>query len=162
MAAHSQGSEAYDLSLFEPKKAEIVKLKPNKKLQKQQKRRARVQTVINTAVTMLTAGIVVAVLGLMIASRVQLTEMNSQISQKQSQLNELIGETKRLESELAARTSPQMVEQYAKEQGMQKNEPGQIGYITVNDGGGTASAAVEEPGFWQSIWNAITGFFTGK
>lgn len=123
MAAHSQGSEAYDLSLFEPKKAEIVKLKPNKKLQKQQKRRARVQTVINTAVTMLTAGIVVAVLGLMIASRVQLTEMNSQISQKQSQLNELIGETKRLESELAARTSPQWWNSMPRSRGCRKTSP---------------------------------------
>ncbi len=161
MAMHAQGSEAYDLSLFEPKKAEIVKLKPNKKLQKQQQRRARAQAVINTAVTLLTAGIVVAVLGLMIASRVQLTEMNSDISRKQAQLNELIGETKRLEGELASKTSPQMVEQYAQEQGMQKTEAGQIGYITVDDGGGTVSATADEPSFWQSVWNAITGFFTG-
>ena len=162
MATRPQGSEAYDLSLFEPKKAEIVKLKPNKKQQKQQRHRARIQAALNTAVTVFTAGIVVAVLGLMIASRVQLTEMNSEISQKQSQLNELIGETKRLESELASRTSPQMVEQYAEEQGMQKTEAGQIGYITVNDGGGNAVAEVEEPGFWQSVWNALVGFFKGN
>ena len=34
MAVHSHGSEAYDLSLFEPKKAKIVSLPENKKVQK--------------------------------------------------------------------------------------------------------------------------------
>lgn len=31
MATPTRGSEAYDLSLFEPKQAKIVPLKPNKK-----------------------------------------------------------------------------------------------------------------------------------
>ena len=44
MAGQSNRSEAYDLALFEPKQAKIVELTPNKKLQKAERRRTRVQS----------------------------------------------------------------------------------------------------------------------
>ena len=93
---------------------------------KEARRRARVQSFLNTALTLLTAAAVVAVVGLLISSRVRLTELNSEKSRKEAELNQVISETKRLESELAARTSAKSVEEYAKANGMQKMEPGQI------------------------------------
>ena len=92
----------------------------------------------------------VAVVGLLISSRVRLTELNSEKSRKEAELNQVISETKRLESELAARTSAKSVEEYAKANGMQKMEPGQIAYITVEDAGADAGEDGTEPGFW---WN---------
>ena len=47
------GSEAYDLSLFEPREPKLVALKPNKKAVKEARRRARVQSFLNTALTLL-------------------------------------------------------------------------------------------------------------
>ena len=101
----------------------------------------------------------VAVVGLLISSRVRLTELNSEKSRKEAELNQVISETKRLESELAARTSAKSVEEYAKANGMQKMEPGQIAYITVEDAGADAGEDGTEPGFWESVWDAIAGFF---
>ena len=155
------GSEAYDLSLFEPQEPKLVALKPNKKAVKEARRRARVQSFLNTALTLLTAAAVVAVVGLLISSRVRLTELNSEKSRKEAELNQVISETKRLESELAARTSAKSVEEYAKANGMQKMEPGQIAYITVEDAGADAGEDGTEPGFWESVWDAIAGFFGG-
>ncbi len=76
------GSEAYDLSLFEPREPKLVALKPNKKAVKEARRRARVQSFLNTALTLLTAAAVVAVVGLLISSRVRLTELNSEKSRR--------------------------------------------------------------------------------
>ena len=155
------GSEAYDLSLFEPREPKLVALKPNKKAVKEAKRRARIQSFLNTTLTLLTGAVVVAVVGLLISSRVRLTELNSEKSRKEAELNQLINETKRLESELAARTSAQSVEEYAKANGMQKMEPGQVAYITVEDAGGAAGGDEADPGFWESVWDTIAGFFGG-
>ncbi len=160
--ANLNGSEAYDLSLFEPREPKLVALKPNKKAIKEAKRRTRIQSFLNTTLTLLSAAAVVAVVGLMIASRIRLTEMNSEISRKQAELNQVISETKRLESELASRTSAQSVEAYAKENGMQKMEPGQVAYITVEPmDTESGENSQEETGFWESVWNTIVGFFSG-
>ena len=80
MAVRPHGSEAYDLSLFEPKEDKIIELKPNKKLEKVQKRRVKLQSMLNTALTLFVAAILVTVIGSMITTRVQLTEQNKVIS----------------------------------------------------------------------------------
>ena len=54
------------------------------------------------------------------------------------------------------------MEAYAKENGMQKMEPGQVAYITVEIPDNQAGEnGREETGFWESIWNTIVGFFSG-
>lgn len=115
MATPTRGSEAYDLSLFEPKQAKIVPLKPNKKQAKAQQRRSRIQSLLNTAVTLALAGLVITSLGMMVAGRVRITEMDAQITTQQEQLSNLQSEHVRLTSELAAKTSAQSVEDYATE-----------------------------------------------
>ena len=98
----------------------------------------------------------------MITSRVQLTEMNAQLQRDQAELQALKSEYASMSSELAQSTSNQSVEDYAENVlGMQKMEPYQIQYITV-DGATQAAALNEEPeGFWASLWQSITDFFTG-
>lgn len=151
------GSHAYDLSLFEPKKAKVTSIRPNKKQEKANRRRARLQSFLNTAAVMLTAAVVVAALGMLIVSRVRLTEMNSTIAGLQKELAILESETKSLTHTLAAQTSTQSVEEYARSHGMQKVESYQIEYFTV--GGEKAEEEAAEPDFWQSLWDRITHFF---
>ena len=81
MAGQSNRSEAYDLALFEPKQAKIVELTPNKKLQKAERRRTRVQSVLNTMGVLLVSTVIIGVVSMMITSRVQLTEMNRTINE---------------------------------------------------------------------------------
>ena len=96
MATPTRGSEAYDLSLFEPKQAKIVPLKPNKKQAKAQQRRSRIQSLLNTAVTLALAGLVITSLGMMVAGRVRITEMDAQITTQQEQLSNLQSEHVRI------------------------------------------------------------------
>lgn len=99
--AVNRGTEAYDLSLFEPKPAKIVELKPNKKLLKAQKKKAKIQAFLNTVATLCVAAITISVLGLMIASRVRMTELDSVINQREQRIVELQSEKTRLTDELA-------------------------------------------------------------
>ncbi len=147
-------SEAYDLSLFEPKSAKITPL-PGKKATKAERRQEKLQKLLNTAATTLVACCVVLILALMISSQVQLTEMNSAISQTETRLNEAIGEVKRLESELASQTSAQSVEEYAESVGLRQMESGQIDYITVTP---AQPAETENTSFWGSLWETLTGW----
>ena len=148
MAAY--GSEAYDLSMYEPK-AKLRAL-PGKKASKAEKRRARVQKMLNTFATTAVAGVVLLVIATMISSQVRLTEMNSAISQAEVAYNEAVGETKRLESELAAQTSAQSVEEYAQSVGLRQAESGQIDYITVTP---VTPQAEESTGLWDTIVGAL-------
>ena len=145
------GSEAYDLSLFEPKKAKITPLH-GKKATKAEKKRARIQKLLNTVVTALVSCGVLLVITLMITSQVQLTEMNNAITRKESELSEMLGEIKRLEGELAAQTSAQSIEEYAESVGLRQTESGQIDYISVT----VPDVEKEpEPNFWATVWGAI-------
>lgn len=151
------GSEAYDLSLFEPKSAKITPL-PNKKATKAERRRVKLQKIINGAATVLVTCCVVFVLAAMITSQVKLTETNNEISLAGAQDSELAGEIKRLEGELAAKTSAESVAEYAEKNGFEAIQSGQIDYFTVNPATLPSAEPVEEPGFWASVWEFLTGW----
>lgn len=161
MATSPRGSEAYDLSLFEPKQAKIVPLRPNKKQVRAKQRHSRIQSLLNTVVTLALAGVVITSLGMMVAGRVRITEMDAEISAQQEQLSNLQSEHVRLTSELAAKTSAQSVEDYATGTlGMQKIDPGQIEYITVQAGDEVEVGEAANQGILASIGAAISNFFT--
>ncbi len=148
------GNEAYDLSMYEPRAR--LRALPNKKASKAEKRRAKLQKLINSAAVVAVAGLILFVIGFMIAGQVKLTELNSEYSQAEKALNEAISEGKRLESELAAQTSAQSVEEYAESVGLRPVESGQIDYITVTP---IAPDEPEETGsVWATIWNFLTGW----
>lgn len=159
MQTPTHGSEAYDLSLFEERPARLKAVKPTKKAVKEQRRRQRIQSVINTAVTMLVLTAVCAVVGLMIFDRVKITEINDQIIQKQEELDILESETIRLSNELASQTSAEQVDAYAAANGMQKIDSYQLQYITVDAGDKLTVADDGEQGFFETIAAGISDFF---
>lgn len=159
MAGNANRSEAYDLSLFEPRQAKLVALTPNKKLQKMERRRARVQAVLNAVFTTLAAGAIVTVLTLLVTTQVQLTEINSSINTQQSRLDELKSEQTRLEAELAQKLSAQSVDEYAQQKGMTAVEGSQIHYITRDN------TVEEEPAegpanWWEALLDSLSNFFS--
>jgi cell division protein FtsL len=160
MTTPTRGSEAYDLSLFEERPARSLRVvKPSRKALKEQRRRQRVQTVLNTAATLLVVTAICAVVGLMIFNRVRITEINDQIIQKQEELGILESETIRLSNELAAQTSAAEVDTYAAQNGMQKIEAYQLRYITVEAGDKPEVADNGEAGMFESIAAGVTDFF---
>ncbi|MGI6264177.1 MAG: cell division protein FtsL [Acutalibacteraceae bacterium] len=163
MAANQYGTEAYELSLFEPRKAKIVELKtkkPNKKQIKAAKRRARLQKILNVTVIAAVAAVVIGFVGISLTSRVQLNEMNAIITARNEELQTLKDEYERLKTELASKTSAQAVSEYAvNELGMQKIEPHQIQYITVEDGDSVEIANEDDQNVLQKIGAAISDFF---
>ena len=160
MTANHYGTEAYEMSLFEPKQAEIVELKPNKKQLKAQRRRAKIQKILNIVVAAVVSAVVIGVVGVTLTSRAQLNEMNSVINEKQEELKTLQEEYKRLKSDLDQKTSAQAVEDYAENVlGMQKIESNQIQYITVEDSDKVEVNETEDTGVLQKIGGAISDFF---
>lgn len=159
MATTPRGSEAYDLSLFESRKSNIVALKPNKKQQKEQRRRARFQAVLNAAAVMFLATAVVTVIGLMIAGRVRLTEMNTEINALRDELNSLQSETITLKNDLAAQTSAESVEAYVLANGMQKTENYQMRYISVESGDRIEKPQENEKTWYTSFTEWAEGLF---
>lgn len=155
----ANGEYAYDLSLFESKKANLVALKPNKKEIKRNNRREKLQRVLNVSAVVLIAVIVLAVIGMRITLGVQLTEVNARISQAEARLSELQSEQVRLESELASKTSIANVNEYAQENGMTLSNNNQINYITVS-GTDTVTVADGNIGFFAAIWNGIVQIFS--
>ena len=159
MAGNANRSEAYDLSLFEPRQAKLVALTPNKKLQKMERRRARVQAVLNAVFTTLAAGAIVTVLTLLVTTQVQLTEINSSINTQQSRLDELKSEQTRLEAELAQKLSAQSVDEYAQQQGMTAVEGSQIHYIT-RDNTVEEEPAESPANWWEALLDSLSNFFS--
>lgn len=155
----ANGEYAYDLSLFETKKANLVALKPNKKEIKRNSRRDKLQRVLNVSAIVLIALAVIAVIGMRITVGVQLTEVNARISQAEARLSELQSEQVRLESELASKTSIAHVNEYAQENGMTLSGSNQINYITVS-GTDTVTVADNNAGFFAAIWNGILQIFS--
>ncbi|MBQ2780674.1 MAG: hypothetical protein IJF42_03850 [Clostridia bacterium] len=152
------GSQAYDLSLFEPRKAKITNIAPNKKQVKANRKRARAQAVLNTVAVFFAAALVICALGMLIVSQVQLTEMNQTVADLENELAILESEGKSLAHNLAAQTSNEQVEEYAKSHGMQQIESVQIDYFSV-DNNDTTEAPVEETSWWEDLWNSVAHFF---
>ncbi len=152
-------STAYDLSLVEATEPRLRAVKSPEKTKAMQDRKQR----RDRRFRLITTGIIVVLMAvtlvMMIVSRVQLTELNDQITAGQEQLDILKSETSRLSNELSSKTSAQSVDAYAKENGMQKIESYQIEYITV-DGGDKIEVSDPAPdGIFETIGAAIAGWF---
>ena len=159
--AAGRGTEAYDLSLFEKRPAKIVKFETNKKLKKEQKRRNAIQSILNTVATLCVAVMAVTVLGMLIVSRVRLTEMDGKINKVEKQLVILQSEKIRLTDELARKTSTKSVEEYAYNTlGMQKIESSQIEYIASDNSDKAVVADESNKNVIEAAGKAIVNFFT--
>ncbi len=152
-------NEAYDLELFQPREPQLVPLVSDKKAAREKKRRSRTQQIINVAVYLGIALVVLAAVGYLITCNVRLTEMNQTINKMQTELNIQRSERVRLEAELSAKTSAEQLNRYAQENGMLPAESNQIYYVrsentdlvTVADSGGN---------WLQKAWNAVRDFLS--
>lgn len=132
-----QGSAAYDLRTFQSNTAR--KKKPSLSVHKQtrdaamrERARAKVAMVFQGAFL---AAIVAAVVVAMLCSRVELTELSTQISKKQKALSEVQTENIRLEAEVEAKLSARNVEEYATQKlGMAPLDKSQVTYLRLNEG----------------------------
>lgn len=159
--AVNRGTEAYDLSLFEPRPAKIVDIKTDKRLKKAQKHQNAVQAFLNAAVKLCIASMIVASIGLMIGCRVKLTEMDNQISGCKQKIVILQSEKTRLSGELAGKVSTESVQQYAeKVLGMQKIEANQIEYIPADSGDKVVAAHATNPSILDTFGSSIKKFFS--
>lgn len=152
-------SEAYDLSLFEPTEPRLRAVKAPERAAAMQQRKERREKRFRAASNVVIAALMTAALALMIVNRVQLTELNDQITASKEELSILQSETSRLTNELSSKTSAQSVDEYAAENGMDKVESYQIEYITV-DGGDKIEVSDPEPdGIFETIGAVIAGWF---
>ena len=151
---------AYDLSMFEEKKPNVVALKPNKKAIRAGKRQRRVQSTLNTLATVACTAVALSFVLLAIFARVRLTELNTSIEEAREQTQILQSENVRLKGEIAEVASPDNVEAYAKEHGMVKVEPNQIHYFSVDS---VDRAELPDDGgenFFTGLWKGIVGLFS--
>lgn len=130
---------AYDLSLFEPRKAKVVQM-PDRKKKANVKARKRMKTA--SAVKLALVGIVVLFMGVSaLAGRAQLNEYAAQITKETKVLEELKSKNVRLQMQLESKMSTRNVEEYARSVlGMQKISASQIERVYVNDGDKTEVA----------------------
>ena len=112
------------------------------------------------AVVLVVSGAVIGVVSMMITSRVQLPEMNRELTQYQQRLDELKSEETRLETELARQLSAQSVEAYAAEQGMTALESNQIHYVTREEGDNVEVPAENNADWWDAIVDFVTIIFS--
>ncbi len=155
----AQRSEAYDLELFQPREPHLVALKNNTKAQKDTRRRARRQSLMNVVVYLLLAVIAMGLVGYFITCNVRLTEMNKTLSDGQTQLNALQSEQVRLQSDLAGLTSPERINQYAQEHGLLPIDSNQIYYIEANEED-QVSLAEKQDNWFSKAWSALRDFLS--
>lgn len=152
-------NEAYDLTLFERREPRLVALKGNKKAAADKKKRVRRQAVMNVAVYLTLAVVIMGMIGYFITCNVRLTEMNKAISDRQTQLSTLQSEKVRLEAELAGKTSAGQIDRYALENGMLPVESSQIYYIAEN-GDDLVVVPQESQSWLRRVWLTLTGFLS--
>ena len=155
----TQSSQAYDLSLFEKQPAKVIPLKTDPGQAKRSRMRRRIQTLIDVVVTAAAALGVAAIVAMIIVSKIELTEMNNEITQRQNQIVELQAETERLKGKLAAQTSAQSIEEYAQQHGLQKVDAGQKLYLSVDTEDHIEAAETGEDNILKQIFMKITTLF---
>ena len=153
-------NEAYDLSLFEPKRKEeprkknnIVEL-PAKRLEQNRRPKAQPLRVFSTLLAM---AVIVGIAGTMVYSQVQLTELTEQLNAAEKQLTE----SQSLYTQLSIKSDSQLslrnVETYAKDElGMRKITQNQVECISLSEGDrGEVLQKTTGADWLDSLWNIV-------
>lgn len=158
MAAQSH-NEAYDLSLFEPKQLErreqnnnIIEL-PRERLEKNRKNKVKPLRAISTFFAM---AVIVSIVGTMVYSQVQLTELTDQLNAATKQYEESQSVYTQLKMRSDSQLSLQTVENYAKEElGMKKINQNQVVCVSLSEGD-RGQVLLETGGdWWSEAWNYV-------
>ena len=151
---------AYDFSLFEEAPQRAPQSKPNnviqipqEKLERNRRRKLKPFAVASFLVFTL---ISLAIVGTMIYSQVQLTELTAEINSKKTELAEAESLYTQLEMKAEAKLSLKKVEEYATQQlGMRKLESYQVEYITLSEGDKVVvNEGVDSISWWEAIFGS--------
>lgn len=160
--AFLSSNNAYDISVFEDenlenqdlhKKNKVVKI-PKKKIE-QAKRRKR--NPLKLTVGFLFSAVVVAVVGMIIYSQVQLTELNQKISEAQETLENSQSEYTQMQMNVDAKYTTSIIEEYAQDKlGMTKANNSQKEFVDLSSG--DKAKVVEKEG--KSIFDTIVDWIS--
>ena len=168
-------NEAYDFSLFEPSRKEQEQQRPapskqpkkknnlirisEEQLEKSRRIKYKPTTVIGGILFSL---IVLTIMGTMILSQVQLTELTEQINTTMTALAEQESIAVQLEMQAAEKMNTDEVEAYAREAlGMEKATEGQTTYISLaQEDAGTVVQENTAPNIFVQIWESILSIFS--
>lgn len=152
-----QRTEAYDLSLFEPKRQEWHEQKDNivvlPQEQLEKNRRQKVQP-LRLAANLFCMAAVVSIVTAIVFSQVQLTELTDQVNTAAAQLEESESVYTQLKMRSDAQYTLQTVEDYAKDTlGMQKINQNQVTCVSLSEG--DEGEVLQQIGgnWWDSLWN---------
>ena len=153
-------SEAYDLSLFEPKRQElpasgqknnVIKLTQE---QLDKSRRVKIQP-LHALATFLSMAVVVGIVGPVVYGQAQLNELRDQINTAQAELSEVQSTYTQLKMKSDSRLSLDTVEEYAKDTlGMRRISQEQVVCISLSSGD-KGEVLQEDGSVLGSLWNWI-------
>ena len=153
-------SEAYDLSLFEPKRQElpasgqknnVIKLTQE---QLDKSRRVKIQP-LHALATFLSMAVVVGIVGSVVYGQAQLNELTDQINTAQPELSEAQSTYTQLKMKSDSRLSLDTVEEYAKDTlGMRRISQEQVVCISLSSGD-KGEVLQEDGSVLGSLWNWI-------
>lgn len=155
--AFLSSNNAYDISVFEDenlenqdlhKKNKVVKI-PKKKFE-QAKRRKR--NPLKLTVSFLFSAVVVAVVGMIIYSQVQLTELNQKISEAQETLENSQSEYTQMQMNVDAKYTTSIIEEYAQDKlGMTKANSSQKEFVDLSSGDKAKVVEKEDKSIFDTI-----------
>ena len=159
-------SEAYDLSLFEPKRQElpasgqknnVIKLTQE---QLDKSRRVKIQP-LHALATFLSMAVVVGIVGSVVYVQAQLNELTDQINTTTQQLEEAQSTEIQLNMEASQKMNGAAVEEYAtNELGISKVVSDQVTYVDVaQEDAGTVVRQATGDSFWEKMWSTVRSWF---
>lgn len=164
--AFLSSNNAYDISVFEDenlenqdlhKKNKVVKI-PKKKIE-QAKRRKR--NPLKLTVGFLFSAVVVAVVGMIIYSQVQLTELNQKISEAQETLANSQSEYTQMQMNVDAKYTTSIIEEYAQDKlGMTKANSSQKEFVDLSSGDKAKVVEKEDKSIFDTIVDWISSIWS--
>lgn len=164
--AFLSSNNAYDISVFEDenlenqdlhKKNKVVKI-PKKKIE-QAKRRKR--NPLKLTVSFLFSAVVVAVVGMIIYSQVQLTELNQKISEAQETLENSQSEYTQMQMNVDAKYTNSIIEEYAQDKlGMTKANSSQKEFVDLSSGDKAKIVEKEDKSIFDTIVDWISSIWS--
>ena len=153
-------SEAYDLSLFEPKRQELPASGQKNNVinltqeQLDKSRRVKIQP-LHALATFLSMAVVVGIVGSVVYGQAQLNELTDQINTAQAELSEAQSTYTQLKMKSDSRLSLDTVEEYAKDTlGMRRISQEQVVCISLSSGD-KGEVLQEDGSVLGSLWNWI-------
>ena len=164
--AFLSSNNAYDISVFEDenlenqdlhKKNKVVKI-PKKKFE-QAKRRKR--NPLKLTVGFLFSAALVAVVGMIIYSQVQLTELNQKISEAQETLENSQSEYTQMQMNVDAKYTTSIIEEYAQDKlGMTKANSSQKEFVDLSSGDKAKVIEKEDKSIFDTIVDWISSIWS--